>query len=156
MTVFWDVAPCSLVEVYRCFRGACCLHHDGDCSDDESSRWRQRPLSLLGWKKIRKSYLLCFIYSLGKICILNRNTRIYITFVSFYFPRTVPLHCLDCTQSGYSNRSSYKKNLGNRVKYSAQWDLRLYFKQIFDIVSIYGNTRQNNTQYYAMWILWCS
>jgi hypothetical protein len=26
MTVFWDVAPCSLAEVYRRFRGACCLH----------------------------------------------------------------------------------------------------------------------------------
>jgi hypothetical protein len=24
MTVFWDAAPCSLVEV------ACCLHHQGD------------------------------------------------------------------------------------------------------------------------------
>jgi hypothetical protein len=22
MAVFWNVAPCSLVEVYRCFRGA--------------------------------------------------------------------------------------------------------------------------------------
>jgi hypothetical protein len=30
MTVFWDVAPCSLVEVYRRFRGACFLHHQGD------------------------------------------------------------------------------------------------------------------------------
>jgi hypothetical protein len=27
MAVFWDVAPCSLVEVYRSFRGACCFHH---------------------------------------------------------------------------------------------------------------------------------
>jgi hypothetical protein len=27
VTVFWDVAPCSLVEVYQHFRGACCLHH---------------------------------------------------------------------------------------------------------------------------------
>jgi hypothetical protein len=27
--VFWVVAPCSLVEVYRRFRGACCLHHQG-------------------------------------------------------------------------------------------------------------------------------
>jgi hypothetical protein len=26
-TVFWDVAPWSLVEVYRRFRGACCLYH---------------------------------------------------------------------------------------------------------------------------------
>jgi hypothetical protein len=30
MTVFWDVEPCSLVQVYRRFRGACCLHHQGD------------------------------------------------------------------------------------------------------------------------------
>jgi hypothetical protein len=27
ITVFWYVAPCSLVEVYRHFRGGCCLHH---------------------------------------------------------------------------------------------------------------------------------
>jgi hypothetical protein len=26
MTVFWDVAPCSLVEVYGRIRGACWLH----------------------------------------------------------------------------------------------------------------------------------
>jgi DNA gyrase inhibitor GyrI len=25
IAIFWDVAPCSLVEVYRRFRGACCL-----------------------------------------------------------------------------------------------------------------------------------
>jgi hypothetical protein len=28
--VFWDVAPCSRVEVDRCFRGAYCLRHQGD------------------------------------------------------------------------------------------------------------------------------
>jgi hypothetical protein len=27
VTVFWVVAPCSLVEVNRRFRGTCCLHH---------------------------------------------------------------------------------------------------------------------------------
>jgi hypothetical protein len=27
MTVIWDVALCSLAEVYRRFRGAYCLHH---------------------------------------------------------------------------------------------------------------------------------
>jgi hypothetical protein len=27
MAVFWVVAQCSLVEVYRLFTGACCLHH---------------------------------------------------------------------------------------------------------------------------------
>jgi hypothetical protein len=30
MTVFWDVAPCSLVEVYRRFRVVYYLHHQGD------------------------------------------------------------------------------------------------------------------------------
>jgi hypothetical protein len=30
MSIFWDVAPCSLVEIDRCFRGAYCLHHQGD------------------------------------------------------------------------------------------------------------------------------
>jgi hypothetical protein len=29
MAVFWVVTPCSLVEVYRRFGGACCLHHQG-------------------------------------------------------------------------------------------------------------------------------
>jgi hypothetical protein len=28
MAVFWDVAPCSLVEVYRRFSGACCDDND--------------------------------------------------------------------------------------------------------------------------------
>jgi hypothetical protein len=30
MAVFWVVAHCSLVEVYRHFRGPCCLHDQGD------------------------------------------------------------------------------------------------------------------------------
>jgi hypothetical protein len=32
MTVFWDVVPCSLVEVYQCFRGVYCIHYQGDDS----------------------------------------------------------------------------------------------------------------------------
>jgi hypothetical protein len=31
MTVFWVVAPCNLVEIYKRFKGPCCLHHQG-CS----------------------------------------------------------------------------------------------------------------------------
>jgi hypothetical protein len=30
MTLFGDVAPCSPVEVYRRFKGACYLYHQGD------------------------------------------------------------------------------------------------------------------------------
>jgi hypothetical protein len=34
VTVFWVVAPCSLVEVLRRFRGAYRLHRQGDRPDD--------------------------------------------------------------------------------------------------------------------------
>jgi hypothetical protein len=30
MAVFWVVAPCSLVEVCRCSKGTCSLHHQAD------------------------------------------------------------------------------------------------------------------------------
>jgi hypothetical protein len=30
MTDFWDVAPCNLIEIYRRFGGAYCLHNQGD------------------------------------------------------------------------------------------------------------------------------
>jgi hypothetical protein len=30
MTIFCDVVPCSFVDVYQHFRGACCLHHQSD------------------------------------------------------------------------------------------------------------------------------
>jgi hypothetical protein len=30
LTVFWDAAPCSLIEIDRRFRGTCSLHHQRD------------------------------------------------------------------------------------------------------------------------------
>jgi hypothetical protein len=30
MAVVWVLAPCTLIEVYRRFRGTCCLHDQGD------------------------------------------------------------------------------------------------------------------------------
>jgi hypothetical protein len=36
MRAFWDISPCSLV-VDRCFRGAYCLHHQGDSATRFSS-----------------------------------------------------------------------------------------------------------------------
>jgi hypothetical protein len=37
MTVFWDVAPCSLVEIDRGFRSAYCLHHRPDSGGRSTS-----------------------------------------------------------------------------------------------------------------------
>jgi hypothetical protein len=36
ITVFWVVAPCRLVRVYRRFRGLYCLHHQGDSTFQRS------------------------------------------------------------------------------------------------------------------------
>jgi hypothetical protein len=51
MTVFWVIAPCSLVEVYRRFRGTYCLHHQGDeCKllpDYTAQQPRRQPSSNL-------------------------------------------------------------------------------------------------------------
>jgi hypothetical protein len=44
MAVFWVVAPCSLVEVYRHFRGACCLHHQGNSKDSHLRTHRRENL----------------------------------------------------------------------------------------------------------------
>jgi hypothetical protein len=37
MAVFWVVAPCSLVDVYRRFRDACCLRHQSDHHPDDGA-----------------------------------------------------------------------------------------------------------------------
>jgi hypothetical protein len=33
--VFWVIAPCRLVWIYRCFRGLYCLHHPSDYHPDD-------------------------------------------------------------------------------------------------------------------------
>jgi hypothetical protein len=38
MRTFYHIAPCSLVEVYRKFRGACCLRHQGVDYSYETTR----------------------------------------------------------------------------------------------------------------------
>jgi hypothetical protein len=38
MAVFWVVSPCSLVDVFRRFRGSYCLHHQGDHFPDDGGR----------------------------------------------------------------------------------------------------------------------
>jgi hypothetical protein len=32
LTIFWNVAPYSIVDIYQCLRGAYCLHHQDDKS----------------------------------------------------------------------------------------------------------------------------
>jgi hypothetical protein len=68
--VFWVVAPCSLVEVYRRFRGPCCLHNQ--------VFWVVAPCSLL---EVYRRYR-------GPCCLhhqlMMEATRISETLVNFY------------------------------------------------------------------------
>jgi hypothetical protein len=53
LRAFWDIAPCSLVGVDRRFRGAYCLHHQGD----ESSPTPLRLHGAISQKALVFSYL---------------------------------------------------------------------------------------------------
>jgi hypothetical protein len=54
--VFWDVAPCSLVEDERHFRGAYCLHHKGDDNGGSTHLWNvtqlQRDYTALNLRRL--------------------------------------------------------------------------------------------------------
>jgi hypothetical protein len=58
MVVFWGVAPCSLVEVYRRFRGACCLHHQGGATTQKTAIFILAAVrtSNLTWKTYVSSF----------------------------------------------------------------------------------------------------
>jgi hypothetical protein len=43
VTVFWDVAPCSLVEIDRCFRSAYCVHETTRRNIPEDSHFYSPP-----------------------------------------------------------------------------------------------------------------
>jgi hypothetical protein len=43
MAVSWVVVPCSLVEVYQRFRGASCLHHQGNQASTSKTTGKLLP-----------------------------------------------------------------------------------------------------------------
>jgi hypothetical protein len=67
MTVYWVLAPCCLIEVYRCFGGTCYLHHQGTAAARKTANFilaavRTRNLTLLvGY--LMKFYQLHLLYS---------------------------------------------------------------------------------------------
>jgi hypothetical protein len=70
MTVFWDIAPCSLVEIYQRFGGAYFLHHQSDhaVSTSETSmniyqttRRNIREDSYLRIRRRENLKLACFV-----------------------------------------------------------------------------------------------
>jgi hypothetical protein len=89
MAVFWVVAPCSLVVVYRCFRSTCCLHHQVTYRPDD------------GGSK--------YLYNVGKLLpdytTLQARRQpspaytVYCKFSCFCFQRTWSIQTPDITSS---------------------------------------------------------
>jgi hypothetical protein len=79
MAVFWAVVPCSLVEVYRRFRGACCLRHQVNFhqttrrNNPEDNHFRTR----------RRENLKCQIY-LEFYIIIDTPTDITLVIITYF------------------------------------------------------------------------
>jgi hypothetical protein len=64
MTVYWDVAPCSLLDIDRRFRGAYCLHQQSDKPEDRYFHTRRSD-------NLKSHQLLTYSFSLDAITTLN-------------------------------------------------------------------------------------
>jgi hypothetical protein len=75
MAVFWVAAPCSLVEVYQRFKGACCLHHHRPDDGGSKDLWNVSKLlpdyTALQPKRQPSSYSPPW----EPLILLNRNGR---------------------------------------------------------------------------------
>jgi hypothetical protein len=103
-TVFWVVAPCSLIEVYRRFRCACCLHYQGDRPDDGGSRNSCFSRKSNPCRPARSSYtdcdILAFYNKFNVIIRLFHQHCIVFCFTVIYFRRFSILmnyhQCMSC------------------------------------------------------------
>jgi hypothetical protein len=69
MAVFWVVVPCSLVGVYQCFRGPCCLHHQGHSTRLHDATTQKT--AILVWQKFSK------VSEVLAACIIRATTRLH-------------------------------------------------------------------------------
>jgi hypothetical protein len=96
MTVFWDTVMCSLVEIDPCFRGAYCLHHQGN--DSSPWLWRQQvPL-----KRLISTRLQC---ATSQKTVCHLHTPCYCVFISvFVYLVSVCLSLHTCLFCIYSDK----------------------------------------------------
>jgi hypothetical protein len=74
-TDFLYIAPCGLVEVGRRFRGACCLHHEGDPDEGSTHLWNVCSSSRLHGAIYQKAVSLIFtglvLLQVLKFCVIT-------------------------------------------------------------------------------------
>jgi hypothetical protein len=87
MAVFWDFAPCSLVEIYRRFRDTYCLHHqaltalmmDAESTSESSVRFYQTT-----WRNVPEDSHLYTNYMVRKLLTRSDEWRRYAS-ISYAF-----------------------------------------------------------------------
>jgi hypothetical protein len=102
-TVFWVVAPCSLAEVYRRFRGACSRHH-------QSIAYHSKNFQVSGkkvWYILQKNELLCLlniqlsgVWSYCKVSSIQ-STEYVFGITSLYTGLCVHVHIYIYIYAGY-------------------------------------------------------
>jgi len=71
MTAFWDMMPCSLVEVDWCFRGAYYLHHHGNHPDYGGSMYLWNGLFL--WEYMEHITKGCHLHTCSHKNLKSRS-----------------------------------------------------------------------------------
>jgi hypothetical protein len=61
MAAFWVIAQFSVVDVYRCFRGACCLHYQGDVLVMEAASFPETSVNFTRLHGATKQKTVIFI-----------------------------------------------------------------------------------------------
>jgi hypothetical protein len=104
MTVFWVVAPCSLVDVYWHFKGVCCLHQQGlHHPDDGGSKnlWNVGNLlpDYTAQQPKRQSLHICYVFSYTPSIFHVRSIQILQNFLSVSDICSFITQCIACFKS---------------------------------------------------------
>jgi hypothetical protein len=90
MTIFWDDAPCSLVETDQSFRGAYCLYHQGDHRPDHkidrfTDHYCSSVISVTEARSL--NVLQCCHYPQGneRQLVVNEGSFIFFISATFYY-----------------------------------------------------------------------
>jgi hypothetical protein len=88
MPVFWVLAPCSLEEVHRRFRGACCFHRkDVDCMELHDAATLKTVIFILPWEpRISLCSFPSILVSLFQPRLISDCSRPLATNTWFFFP----------------------------------------------------------------------
>jgi hypothetical protein len=93
IAVFWVIALCSVVNVYRRFRGACCLWNVGKLLPDYMAQHPRRQPSAVNTLFSPHNYLVFFesktVIQLTKKCTLLCNPKIHYRQLSLSWTRLI-------------------------------------------------------------------